>query len=492
MIPIQLKRDDEHSLQFQIYEQIKKLINDGTLQPGTFLPSTRHFCKQYSIGRNTVIQAYDVLLSEGYVEAVRGRGTRVSQDLCDENLVGEEQQNQAPDAIKATINPNWDGLNFRLPEIEMADSVINFAPGKINPENFPTKIVEKFGNNALSLIKNPLSQYSEISGISPLRAAIAEHLSVHRGMKADPDSIIVTHGTQEALNLVARLFVSQGTKVGVENPCYQGAALAFKSCGADIVPLDVDDDGLIAGNLETFAGNLLYLTPSHQFPTGSTLSIERRKQVIDWARRTGSHVIEDDYDSDYRYDSPPLYSLAGLDQLNSVIYIGTVSKSLGPGFRIGFIVAPSHLTDAIMRAKAISSLSGQFIEQKIVTYFFESGSYQRQVRRIRQAYQNNRDIVLERIAYNFPEIEPEIWGSDAGMHFMWLLPDHFPSADTVARRASKLGVRVHTTTSAGAVDFNSRFSKRGLIIGYSSMSPSQAKSGIDVVSDAIRGGSEPA
>ena len=227
---------------------------------------------------------------------------------------------------------------------------------------------------------------------------------------------------------------------------------------------------------------LLYLTPSHQFPTGATLDINRRREILQWATRTGAYVVEDDYDSDYRYDSPPIVSLAGADRSNNVIYVGTVSKSLGPGFRIGYMVVPAELADLMHEVKVSMSLGSQYIEQKIVCQFFRDGclspadpaqSARPICRQGMQRWTSFRGTLVFQISkYVVPKRECTICGC---------CPNSFPDACIVARRALQSGVRVHTITSAGAVDYKSGYGKKGLIIGYSSLTEEQAIRGIDVV-----------
>jgi GntR family transcriptional regulator/MocR family aminotransferase len=461
------------------------LIIDGAIRPGTTLPSTRAVSFQYKIARNTVLNAYDWLQSEGYIESVAGLKTQVSAQLpevCLGTKPPEGSSLSKPLATKKVV-PVWNTPDLLLPEIDENAVSIDFAPGKINPDHFPTKLVQRFGQDALHHIHKPLTTYRNLTGLHSLKDAIAEHLSTSRGMNVSAEQIIVTAGIQEALNIISRLFISKGFKVAVENPCYQGAARTFHSYGATTIPVDVDADGLIVENLKKDDAKLLYVTPSHQFPTGATLSLERRHALLNWANETGAYIIEDDYDSDYRYDSPPLVSLAGADRSNSVIYLGTVSKSLGPGFRIGYLVMPPALADSAARIKILMTMGHQYIEQKIVNDFFVTGAYQRHLRRIRKHYLNTRDALLDRLNHHFGDLS--IRGQDSGMHLMWMMPENFPKSAVVSKSTRRLGAQIHTVESAGAMDFGSKYRNRGLIFGYSSLSPEQVTTGIDVLHRSI-------
>ena len=465
------------------------MIDEGLIVPGTFLPSSRSLSSQYGIGRNTVVLAYERLLSEGLLETVKGRGTRVCDRLPflpSEHPARKLSRTRAGKP-KRQVAEIWREIDFTLPETSTDDSLIDFAPGKLSPQNFPYRVVEKFGKRALYRSRLPLSRYGEMQGLEALRISIAKHLSVNRGMKVDANNIVITAGTQEALNIVARLLLTPRSTVAVEDPCYQGAALTFKTYGARLAPIKVDQGGIDAAALSGIRASIVYLTPSHQFPTGGTLDLYRRHKVIEWARSTGAYIVEDDYDSDYRYDSPPLVSMAGADDSDSVIYIGTVSKSLGPGFRIGYLVVPSAMSDAACRVKATMSLGSNFLEQDIVEQFFHTGEYDRQLRRIRKLYIATRDTIVERLAAQFSNLSLEIWGVDAGMHFMWLLPPGFPEAKLVTASALRHKVRAHTIESAGAVNFDdSELAPRAMILGYSSMTPQQAVFAVDRIADVIR------
>ena len=488
MIPLQLDRSAPTTLQSQIYNQIRRLIVDGVISPGVVIPSTRALSKQYTVARNTVLIAYDWLLSEGYVETKPGLGTHVSWRLPETCLrIGEGKSTDEPSeksTVGAKPQPVWNTPDLKLPETDDKTSKIDFAPGKINPKHFPEKLVRRFGNNALRNANSYLTRYCNLTGLPSLKDAIADHLSMSRGMRANSEQIIITSGIQEALNIISRMFVSKGTEVAVENPCYQGACLTFGSYGATLLPIDVDNEGIIVDQLYNCNAKLLYLTPSHQFPIGATLAQTRRHDVLNWALAKGAYIVEDDYDSDYRYDSPPLTSLAGSDRSDSVIYLGTLSKSLGPGFRVGYLIVPQTLVDSATSIKTMSTLGNQYIEQKIISDFFSTGAYHRHLRRIRKYYLDTRDALLAQLEKRFGDIT--VIGKDSGMHLAWIMPDRFPASARVSEKVRQFNVSIHTVESAGAIDYGSIYRDNTLIFGYSSLAPKQVTKGIDILFNSLQ------
>ena len=461
------------------------MILTGVLLPGARLPSTRTVADQCHVARNTVIAAYDTLQSEGYLTAERGGGTRVGSQLPEHCLHTDApaSASEAPRARRPKLEPRRHLPELAVPEMDDRAALIDLVPGKSNPAHFPARLVRQAGDEALKGATHHLTNYQDLQGFPPLRAEIAAFLATNRGLRTSPSQIIMTAGIQEALNLVAHLFAGPELTVALENPCYQSPLYIFRTYGARIAPIDVDEEGIQVEKLKETDAKLAYLTPSHQFPMGVTLSQARRGAALAWAEETGAFLIEDDYDSDFRYETAPLPSLAGTDTGGNVIYLGTVSKSLGPGFRVGYIVSPPSLVDAFGRLKALTSLGGNALEQRIVANLFASGAYQRHLRHLRQSYKAARDLLIAEIERHFgPQ---HLLGRDCGMHLVWPLPDDFPEAEAVAEAARQKGTRIHTLASAGAVDFGSAYAGRALIFGYSSVSDKHIVTGISAVAEAI-------
>ncbi len=330
------------------------------------------------------------------------------------------------------------------------------------------------------------TEYGDPRGLYELRKAVADHLRATRGIDADVDQVLITSGVQGALNVLARLFLNGSSQsVAVENPCYQGAAFLFSSYGARLHPVEVDSQGLMVSQLEGFLGNLVYVTPSHQFPTGCTLSLDRRLQLLDWAYRTGSYVIEDDYDSDFRYDGPPLTALAGLDRRGHVIYLGTFSKSIGAGIRIGYAILPPHLVDQARTVKTLLDTGAPWLEQAIVADFLNSGAFLQHLRCIRRMYMGSRDALIESIEHHFPG--GALLGRECGMHMMWKLPPYLPAADEVQHSALNCGVGLYPLQQAGACEYGTfpRYRDRSLVIGYTALSEAEIRTAIARLAAAI-------
>jgi GntR family transcriptional regulator/MocR family aminotransferase len=328
-----------------------------------------------------------------------------------------------------------------------------------------------------------ISGYSAPEGLLDLRRAIADHVSANRAIAIDPDQVIVTAGAQEALNLIGRLFVRPSIRVAVESPCYRGAAYAFRSYGCTLVPLPLDEEGARVGALKESGASLIYITPSHQFPTGVTMSQHRRLEFLSWAERNGAYIVEDDYDSDFRYDGPPLTALAGLNDNRSVIYLGTFSKSIGPGLRTGYAIVPKQLIEPMRRVKSLASCGHPWIEQIVLADFIARGAFERHLRRLRRSYGETRTALLEAIG---DHIGPaDISGEDGGMHILWNLPSHYPVASELTSIAAGEGVGVYTVAKAGAHEFEPEQSSRQIVLGYSLLAPEAAREGISRIARGL-------
>ena len=306
-ISVLLDRSRPESLTTQMVDQIREAIRCARIGPGTRLPSSRRLSEQLAISRNTVVRAYDLLLMEGIVESRPASGIYVA-DALPRDAAPVQPVSEFRDAVSTRMpmplrHARAPGVSHPVRNRLLYD----FFPGRPSPDLFPLKTWRRLLQNNLSHGGGAgLTQYGEPAGLAGLRTAIANHLAVARGIVADPSRIVIVSGVQEGLNLAARLYLARGALSVVEDPCYQGAALAFEAAGAEVASVAVDRDGLIPDDLPRRTASLLYTTPSHQYPTGATLSAERRSEVIDWARRYGCYVIEDDYDCDIRYQGSHL------------------------------------------------------------------------------------------------------------------------------------------------------------------------------------------
>lgn len=473
LIELSLSRDPNSPLQDQIANQIREFIRVGHLRPGTKLPSSRELAVQYDVSRNTVTHAYEKLFSEGYIETLKGIGTKVTDVIPDDcNAMGDGPKQISRPAAPATRAPVvFKGHTLTIPNRSLPRPAIDFWPGRPNRDHFPLATWRRLADEVLASSAAKLVEYGDPAGVPELREGIARHVSATRGYHCTADMVIVTAGTQESLNLLAKMFVVNGTGVVVENPCYGGAAHTFESYGARLCPVPVDIDGIRTDLLPKDNISLAYVTPSHQFPTGSALSSERRKALLDWSYRTGAYIVEDDYDCDFNYSGRPLLSLAGASDGESVIYLGTFSKALGAGVRTGYIILPPALVGAARAVKTMSNYGHPWLDQAILAGFLRGDTYQRHLRLIRKAYFDTLKELIRRLSADFGSID--LRGTQNGMHVMWVLPDWVGPAPIFKQRLQDEGVYVHTISSGGAFDRSSGYEESSILLGYAALSKSE-------------------
>ena len=468
-LTLALDANGHEPLHAQVFEQVRKLILNGRLRPGQPLPSSRQLAGRLCISRNTVLLGYERLTAEGYIESRGTAGTFVSSSLPDDLLrvsgsrptsPQPAEEGQSDPVLCFAGSPGGAGSSGR-PDID-------FWVGRSAEESFPVRTWRKLIAQTLDSPGIQIADYSDPVGLVDLRQAIADHLSRSRGMAVDAEQIVVTSGSQDGLNFIHRLLQGSYDKIFVENPCYQGAALLFQSLGVDVVPIPVDASGLKVDDLPRTKSSLVFVTPSHQFPTGVTLALERRIQLLKWAEETDSLIIEDDYDSDFRYDGPPLTALAGLDNSRRVFYLGTFSKSLGAGLRLGYTVVPNAFCKSTRQTKAFMNNGQPWLEQVVLTEFLRSGAFDRHLRRVRKIYKERRDHLVQCLRQHFPETA--ICGYEAGLHFIWTLPKDFPAASQIQIKAREIGIGIYSLRSGAAIDLTERSPDNVIVLGYSSVS----------------------
>ena len=360
----------------------------------------------------------------------------------------------------------------------------DFFPGRPNAGLFPVKTWRRLLQTTLSHGgATGLSQYGDPAGLPALRSAIADHLATTRGIAADPGRIVITNGAQEGISIAARLFLNHGTPSAIEDPCYQGAAFAFEATGSEITSVAVDFEGLIPEELPRRPTALLYVTPSHQYPTGHMLSLERRHAIVAWARRYGCYVVEDDRDGDLRYEGSPLQAIAATAP-DCTIYLGTFSHTLGAGLRLGFMVVPEQLAGVVAAAKGLLNNGNSWLEQAALAEMMRAGSYAAHLLRSRVRYKESRDYLLAALRRNFGDAS--VTGETAGLHLVWYLPPGVPNAAVVEGLARRARIGVYSFPSGGAyVARASTLTQRGLILGYAALSRKQIEQGMARLSDAI-------
>jgi GntR family transcriptional regulator/MocR family aminotransferase len=479
-----LDRDSKESLQEQIFNRIREQIVAGSLRAGSPVPSSRILATQLKVSRNSVIFGYERLINEGYLVARPMVGTFVT-DILPDPAINAKPDNDAggfPEHMESRVSHVFSGRQHAI--LNNSNIPIDFWTQRTDPRAFPLKSWRRLVMQSLAAAGHNLTEYGDPCGLMALRTEITEHIGATRGIQVRPEQVVIVAGAQLALNLVMRLLASQGDEIVVENPCNQGAAYLFESYQMRLKAIDIDRSGIDAAAVAATDARLAYLTPSHQFPMGATLSLERRRAVLRWAQRTGAYVIEDDYDNEFRYDGAPLPAMMALSP-EHVIYLGTFSKSLGAGLRTGFAIFPEHLVDAAATAKALLDNGQVWLEQAALARFMQGGGFVRHLRRSQQHYFSRRNALISRLRERFGDVD--LMGTDAGTHVAWRLPASLTPAHNVKAIARTRNIGVYTVQSGGGHEYNgTHFEAHWLLLGYASVSESQIRAGIDRLAEALK------
>jgi GntR family transcriptional regulator/MocR family aminotransferase len=471
----------------QVYAHLRSSILSGELKGGMKLPSTRSLAEDLSVSRNTVLNAYRQLAAEGYIESAQGSGTYVARILPDHLLSTSEWEGSSEVVEHEPLQPRFsDHARLQLAAPQMSQSV---APTEISPRPF------RFGIPALKIFpyklwtrlvirqarRLPLSAftYQDPAGYSLLREAIAAHVTVSRGVHCMPEQVIVVSGAQGGLDLAARLLINAGDQVWMEDPGYIKARSAFLGSGAEIIPVPLDQEGLVveAGLARAPQARLAYLTPSHQFPLGVTLSLKRRIALLDWARRANAYLVEDDYDSEYHYTKRPLPALQGLDDHGRVIYVGTFSKVLFPALRLGYLIVPPQLVGAFRTVRNLIDTHPPILEQAVLMDFIVDGHFARHLRRMRSLYAERRAALLEAAR----ELPLEIISPEAGLHCVGWLPAGMSDLALVQEAAS------HGVDLVPVAHFSMEpLERKGILLGYGEYTVEQIQNGVRRLAAAMR------
>jgi len=457
----------------RISEAIKDQIRRGLHGPGARLPSTRALSAEWGVSRTTVTAAYGQLIAEGYLETRQGARASVVQGL----VSGAPR----PPAV-AAVAPRLSSCGRRiavlpapLPPIA-GRLVADFRYGDLAAADFPT-IAWKKAIGAALLHRPAQLRYGDPAGSPELCDALRAYLWRARGLRCDPDQIVIVSGSQQGLDLCACLLLDPGDRFLIENPCYGAARQTFTSLGAVPIPVEVDREGMQTDGLED--ARLAYVTPSHQFPLGSVMSASRRREFLSWARRTGAYVIEDDYDGEYRYDIAPIATLQASDGAEAVIYLGTVSKTLSPTLRLGYLVVPPGLRSTCANAKRLMDRQTPALEQDALAGFIASGAYERHVRSARRKNGERRAKLLGCLRKALGT-DVTIVGADAGLHVVvWLdrVPIEREGDLLIKAAAAGLGLypvsALYDPTAVPGLP-----SVVGLIMGYASLSEREIERGV--------------
>jgi GntR family transcriptional regulator/MocR family aminotransferase len=436
-VPFVLDRRSVLPLHRQIYGAWRDGILSGRFRRGERVPASRTFALTYGVARVTVTAAYDQLLAEGYFETRRGSGTFVSSEIPDDAL--------RPVVIKRTVaappaSARLSAFGGRLGAIGQRPSShlpINLSDASPDLTRFPSALWRRLVSRHLRHPSPAVFGYAASpAGHEPLRREIATYLARARAVRCSPDQIFVVNGSQQALDLCVRVLLDPGEEVAVENPGYLGVRQLLTAHGARLVALPVTSAGVSLERL-TDRTRLVHVTPSHQFPTGVSMTLGRRLELLEWARSRGAVVLEDDYDSEYRYTGPPLPAMHSLAAGANVIYLGTFSNVMFPGLRLGYVVVPPALAGPFSTAKWLADRHTPMLEQAALADFMAEGHLDRHVRRMRRLYKRRRDVLLDALKRHFGDAVT-IRGDAAGMH----MSVRFRAAAAVRARAAQQGIHL--------------------------------------------------
>ncbi|MCC6650987.1 MAG: PLP-dependent aminotransferase family protein [Candidatus Eisenbacteria bacterium] len=421
----------------QLYDELRRAILAGRLTSGSRLPASRELASVTRVSRNTVLSAYDQLLAEGYIQSRAGSGTYVA-DAIPESLVPESAP-EAPVLQPGSRPRTLSRRGMRIAETvfvkqELQPIANAFRPGLPALDHFPMDIWRRLTDRRLRRASVRMLSYDDPQGYLPLREAIATHLSAARGARCGPEHILIVNGSQQAIDVVTRVLLDEGDSAWMESPGYFAARAAFRAAGVRVVPVPVDEDGMdvAEGIRRAPDARLAYCTPSHQNPLGVTLSLPRRMALMQWAAANGSWVMEDDNASEYRFEGRPLAALQGIDTSGRVLYAGTFSKVLFSSLRLGYLVAPTDVVGALVRARELTDRQTPGLAQAVVADFMNEGHFARHIRRMRTLYASRLDALRSAIREHASDVL-QMQESQGGMSRVVRLPADVDDARAAAR-----------------------------------------------------------
>ena len=474
-----------------LYAALRGGILGGRLRPGSRLPATRDLAMQYGLSRGTVVSAFEELKSEGYLHGSRGSGTYVSSVLPENLLQVAPEPKQKLSSFRQQPR-RLSGYALRVQPFSNLESRPTRAFRANLPalDLFPTKIWTRIAERRLRRLSIPQLLGCDAMGYLPLRIAVADYLNTSRGTQCEPDQVMIVSGTQEALDLAGRLILNPGDQVCVEEPGYPGAAMAFAALGAKICAVPVDSEGIELPGRRARKAKLVYVTPGHQFPVGTTMSLARRLQLLEWARQSCALIFEDDYDSEFRYAGRPVPALQGLDQPGFpvklggaahglVLFAGSFSKVLFPSLRLGYLVIPPDLVESFAAAKSVLNRHAAPFEQTVLCDFITEGHFGRHLRRMREVYAERRSVLMESARRRLSGLL-ELSSVEAGLQTVgWLCQGIDGVAARRAAQARKVEVTPLSIYSRGAMQ------REGLQLGFAAVSAPEIRRGVHQLAVAL-------
>jgi GntR family transcriptional regulator/MocR family aminotransferase len=478
-VPLVIDRRSATPLHRQIYDAWRQAVLTGRWRGGERAPSTRELSAALSVSRATVNAAYEQLTAEGYFEATHGSGTFVCRDLPQVPARPHRSTSRSPHGAAARPSLRLSAYATHLhadpPSPAVPPGTIDLSTLIPDFDAFPFTVWRRLMVRHLRQITADMFDYAGSGvGFAPLRREIAVYLARSRAVRCTPEQIIIVNGSQQALDLCARMLVDAGDEVAVENPGYPRARQLFAAQGARVCPVRVTADGLAVGDLGS-ATRLVYVTPSHQFPSGVSMSLARRLDLLEWARSRAAVVIEDDYDSEYRYSGAPLPAMQGLVRGAAVIYMGTFSKVMFPGLRIGYLVVPRDMVAPFTRAKVLSDRQTTGLEQAALADFLAEGHLERHIRRMRRLYKRRREVLIESLTRRFGN-RVTTYGDAAGMHVLIGLRGGAAAIRATAGRVRLESAERYYATRPPTDEF---------ILGFAAIGERTIRAGLKMLADAL-------
>ena len=465
----------------QVYDGLRRAILDGRLRPGQRIPSTRSLAADLGVSRLPVLSAYDQLLHEGYLVGRTGSGTFVSKDLPDELLRAPATSRLTSAAQRSSGTRRRAVLNQPLPT-SWSLPVVPFQVGLPALDLFPHAAWAKLVARQVRAETVERLAYGDPAGLRGLRIAVAEHLRASRAVRCEADQVLIVPGSQAALRIAANALLEPGDRVAIEEPGYFGAHRAFQAAGATIVPVPVDGEGLNVTALHRRGADtrVVYVTPSHQYPLGMTMSAARRFALLHWAARHQAWILEDDYDSEFRYVSRPVGALQGMDSHDRVIYIGTFSKALFPAVRVGYVVVPRPLWTRFVDSRFAFDVFTPTLYQRALVEFLHRGHFERHLRRMRSAYLERRNALLRGLARHCGDLV-QVHNSDAGLHVTVLLREGVDDEGVAARLGSR-GLAAFALSKS----YVGPTRRQGLLLGFGCATPHRLLLATRILGDVLR------
>jgi GntR family transcriptional regulator/MocR family aminotransferase len=462
-----IDRESKIPIYIQIYEQIKRDILSGNLPVELRIPSTRALANELHVGRNSVENAYDQLRLEGYITSIPGSGYIVNKLGFD--LIQELPKEKLPSYL-VTKQPT------RLPDIFK----YSFQYGELDETNFPKKLWRMHLADVLDepLVHSP-NNYADGKGDSQLRQQIKKYLYLNRGVQCETEQIVLCSGTQSALEIIIKVLSVEKT-IAMEEPCYDGARAVFQSSGFQIIPVPVGEEGIDLQKLSLQKASIVYLSPSHQFPTGAIMPIQNRMEILNLARKRDMMIIEDDYDSEFRYKGRAIPSLQSIDQAGRVIYVGTFSKALSPGLRMSYLVLPNWLLGTYQEKYRGYQCTIPLIEQKTLLHFMQDGNWEKHIRRVCLSQKRKHDTLLAAI-HNILGDRVRVFGHYAGLHILLEFVDG-QQEDTLLQKAQQYGVQVCPVSPFWLEKVN--YGGNTVVLGYGKIKEKEIEPAVELLNKA--------